>query len=175
MVLNGDAGSRPGLVSTFFRRVAKHFANECAVVTPNGRLLSHSPAEGLAKWRQLPAAERKRLDDLGKYDTAHDPAPPPGGVILRVFARGLVRDPQGKLQIYKTKVARSLEAGRDHLWLTEAEWRSLVPSGAKAGETLPVPQPLTDRICRRYLIDLVRVGGNGGPRRPEQVLAARSE
>src|SRR5262249_8944633 len=28
-----------------------------------------------------------------------------------------------------------------------------------------------DRICRRYLIDLVRVGGNGGPRRPEEVFA----
>src|SRR5262249_32896205 len=24
-------------------------------------------------------------------------------------------------------------------------------------------------VCRRYLIDLVRVGGNGGPRRPEHV------
>jgi hypothetical protein len=172
-VLNGDAGSRPGMVSTFFRRVAKHFANESAVVTPNGRLLGHASADGLAKWRQLPAGERKRLDDLGKYDSGHDPAPPPGGVILRVFTRGLERDPEGKLRIYKSKVARSLEAGRDHLWLTEAEWRSLVPDGAKAGDTLPVPQPITDRICRRYLIDLVRVGGNGGPRRPDQVLAER--
>jgi hypothetical protein len=142
-----------------------------AVVTPNGRLLAHSPAEGLKKWQALPADERRRLDDLGPYDPSRDPEPPAGGVILNVFARALRRDDAGRLQVYKTEVARSREAGRDHLWLTEAEWRSLVPARARRGETFPVPAPLTDRLCRRYLIDLVRVGGNGGPRRPDQVLA----
>jgi hypothetical protein len=171
VVLNGDAGARPGLVANFFRRVARHFANEMAVVTPNGQLLAHSPAEGLKKWQALPAEERRRLDDLGLYDSSRDLASPKGGVILNVFARALTRDAAGRLQLYKTEVARSREAGRDHLWLTEAEWRSLVPARARRGETFPVPPPLTDRICRRYLIDLVRVGGNGGPRRPDQVLA----
>jgi hypothetical protein len=172
-VLNGDAGSRPGLVANFFKRVAKHFANEVAVVTPNGRLLAHSPDEGLRKWKTLPADERRRLDNLGEYNASLDPEPPPGGIILNVFARGLVRDAGGRLQIYKTEVARSLEAGRDHLWLTESEWKSLIPAAARRGDTLTVPQPITDRMCRRYLIDLVRVGGNGGPRRPEHVLAER--
>jgi hypothetical protein len=104
------------------------------------------------------------------YDSSRDPEPPAGGVILNVFARALARDDAGRL-LYKTAVARSREAGRDHLWLTELEWRSLVPARARRGETFPVPAPLTDRICRRYLIDLVRVGGNGGPRRHDQVLA----
>jgi hypothetical protein len=88
-----------------------------------------------------------------------------------VYARGLVRDSAGKLDIYKTKVSRSWEAGRDRLWLTEQEWRSLIPERPRQGDSFPVRANITDRICRRCLIDLVRVGGNGGPRRPEEVLA----
>jgi hypothetical protein len=170
-VLNGDAGSRRDMVSRFFGRVARHFANEVAVVTPNGRLLSHSLTEGLNKWKKLPKARRKTLEDLGKNNAALDPAPPAKGLILKVYARGLERDSAGRLRIYKTKVARSLEAGRDHLWLKEAEWQALLPARFRKGEKRQVPQPLVDRICRRCLIDLVRVGGNGGPRRPEEVLA----
>ena len=171
IVLNGDAGSRPGMVATFFKRVAKHFANEVAVVTPNGRLLSHSLKEGLAMWQKLPIAERTTLEDLGKYDATLDRVPPTGGLVLKVYARGLMRDPAGRLQIYKTEVARSREPGRDHLWLTQAEWQALVPDRLTPGEAVAVPAPVVERICRYGLIDLVRVGGNGGPRRPEDVRA----
>jgi hypothetical protein len=170
-VLNGDAGSRPGMVAAFFGRVARHFANEVAVVTPNGQLLSHDPDEGLKKWRQLPAAERRRLDDLGHYADRLDPTPPEGGLALLVYARALKRDRTGHLAVYKTEVARSLEAGRDRLWLTRAECKALVPAEPRAGQRVPVPVSIADRLCRRALIDLVRVGGNGGPRAPEDVLA----
>lgn len=171
LALNGDAGNQPGMVSTFFRRVAKHFANEMAVVTPNGQLLSHNLDEGLKKWQALPADQRRKLDDLGIFVGSFLPAPPPRGLIVKVFSRGLIRDDQGKLQIYKTDVARSREPGRDHLWLTESETKSLIPDAAKVGSRQQVAPPIVDCICRRYLIDLVRVGGNGGPRRPEDVLS----
>lgn len=160
------------MVSTFFRRVAKHFANQVAIVTPNGQLLSGDLDQGLEKWQQLPAEQRRKLDDLGNFDASFLPSPPSRGLIARVYARGLERDDKGALQIYKTKVARSLEAGRDHLWLTEAEARSLLPDALRAGSKKPVAPAIVDRICRRYLIDLVRVGGNGGPRRREELLAA---
>jgi hypothetical protein len=55
--------------------------------------------------------------------------------------------------------------------LTAAEWNSLVPARCSKGDRFPVPRPVADRLCRHYLVDLVRVGGNGGPRRPEQVLS----
>src|SRR5262249_50123079 len=75
-------------------------------------------------------------------------------------------------QVYRNPRAHlSKEPGRDHLWLTRPEWRSLVPSSARKGQRFPVPKPLVDRLCRRYLIDLVRVGGEGGPRRPEDTQA----
>jgi hypothetical protein len=92
LVLNGDAGNQPGMVSTFFRRVAKHFANEMAVVTPNGQLLSHDLDEGLMKWRALPVEQRRRLDDLGSFETSFLPSPPRRGLVLQVYSRGLMRD-----------------------------------------------------------------------------------
>src|SRR5262245_54384414 len=162
------------MVARFMKRMAGHFANEMAVVTPNGKVLSHYPAEGLRNWKKLPEAERVRLDDLGKYDPALDPAPPPRGLIVNVYARGLVRDPDGRLQVYRNPAAHlSQVAGPDHLWLTEAEWKSLLPARPRKGERLAVPEPLVDRICRRYLIDLVRIGGEGGPRSPATVRSQK--
>src|SRR5262249_13308990 len=122
-------------------------------------------------WQELPEAERRHLDDLGKYNANLDPSPPAGGLILKVYARGLYRDADGHLQIYRTSVARSLEAGRDHLWLTAADAKTLLPTHLQEGEADDVPQAIVMRICRRCLIDLVRVGGNGGPRRADEVLS----
>lgn len=172
LALNGDAGNQPGMVSTFFRRVANHFANEVAVVTPNGELLSHDLDEGLKKWKEMPADQRRKLDDLGPFDDSYLPSPPPEGLVLQVFSRGLMRDEKGRLQIYKTEVARSFEPGRDHFWLTESEANSLIPDEIRTGSSSPIAPHITHRICRRYLIDLVRVGGNGGPRRTEEVRSA---
>jgi hypothetical protein len=152
------------MVGKFMKRMAGHFANETAVVTPNARVLSAWPEEGLAKWKKLPEAERQTVEDFGTFDPKLDPAPPPGGLILKVFARGLARA-DGRLEIYRNPKANlSREAGRDFLWMTQAEWKSLVPVEPRVGERRAVPAPLVDRLCRRYLIDLVRVGGEGGPR-----------
>src|SRR5262249_54054835 len=102
------------MVATFMKRLAGHFANAMAVATPNGKLLSGDLDKGLAKWQELPAAERKKLDDLGKFDPKSEPQPPAGGLILKVFARGLERDKDGKLQIYHhPKAHLSHEPGRD--------------------------------------------------------------
>src|SRR5262249_34907252 len=124
VVLNGDC-TRQEMTARFMKRLARHFANETAVVTPNGQVLSHDPEQGLAKWKKLPAAERRQFDDLGRYDPKSDPQPPEGGLILKVFARGLERDEQGRLQIYRHPRAHlSQEPGRDFLWLTGGEWQS---------------------------------------------------
>jgi hypothetical protein len=155
------------MVSRFFKQVSRHFANDMAVVTPNAELLAHAPAEGLKKWKELPAEQRKTLADFGEYDASLDPLPPSGGLRFAVFARGFQRNGAGSLEIYKTTVTRSLEAGRDHLWVTAEEAKSLVP----AGPSLRVPEALVERICRNCLVDLVRVGGNGNARKPEDVLS----
>src|SRR5262249_2494280 len=171
VALNGDC-ARQELPATFMKRIKGHFANEIAIVTPNGAMLSTSPEEALKKWQQLPRSTRRTVDALGNYEGAREPSPPAGGLILKVFARPLVRDPSGGLAIYRNPKAHlSKEPGRDHLWLTRPEWRSLLPAQAEVGERVTVPGPIADRLCRRYLIDLVRIGGEGGPRRPEDVLS----
>jgi hypothetical protein len=168
-VLNGDCGKQE-LGRTFLKRIKGHFANETAVATPNGEYLSSSLAAGLKKWKGLPAEGRKKLQPLGAHDPNLEPTPPPGGLILQVFSRALTRV-GGDFVPYKTRVSRSWEPGRDFAWLTEPEWRSLIPAPVGPGVRQAVAAPIQDRLIRRYLIDLVRVGGNGGPRRPEQVLA----
>lgn len=171
MVLNGDC-TRQDMTAAFMKRLAKHFSNEMAVVTPNGQMLHHSAEEGLKKWRALPVDERTKLDDLGVYDLKKNPAPPPGGLVLKVFARGLEKAEQDQWKIYRNPKAHlSQEPGRDHLWFTEEEWRSLIPAEPTEGETAIMPAPLADRICRRYLIDLVRIGGEGGPRSSKDTLS----
>src|SRR5436190_1895004 len=83
------------------KQIKGHFSNETAIVTPNGEMLSPYPEEGLQKWRQLSRAKRRAVDDLGKYDVRCEPSPPAGGLVLNVFARPLVRDPGGDLEIYR--------------------------------------------------------------------------
>jgi hypothetical protein len=162
VVLNGSVDKRGDMVSKFFKQVSRHFANDMAVVSPNAELLAHQPADGLKKWKEMTPEQRKLMVDFGEYDASLDPAPPTGGLRFNVFARAFTRD-GGTLAIYKTKVTRSLEAGRDHLWLTAAEAASLA--------SLKVPETIVDRICRHALVDLVRVGGNGNPRKAEDVLS----
>src|SRR5207245_2470952 len=45
------------------------------------------------------------------------------------------------------------EAQRDHLWLTEPEWKSLMPALARAGEKFPVPGAIAQRIFSFHLVD----------------------
>jgi hypothetical protein len=82
----------------FLGRVAKHFANEVAVVTPNGEFLSQDAAEALKKWKQMPASKRKHLADLGEYDSKLDPSPPPNGLVINVYARALRRSDTGRFE-----------------------------------------------------------------------------
>jgi len=38
------------------------------------------------------------------------------------------------------------------MWLTEAEWRSLIPARPRKADTFPVPAALVDRMCRYHLL-----------------------
>jgi hypothetical protein len=170
LVLNGDC-TRQEMTATFMKRLKGHFSNETAVATPSGKMLSAWAEDGLKRWKALPKEERTRLEDLGAYVVSKDPAPPEGGLVLKVFARPLTRNSAGVWEIYRNPKAHlSQEPGRDFLWLTATEWKSLVPASARTGDLHAVPPGIVDRLCRRYLIDLVRIGGEGGPRGREQVI-----
>jgi hypothetical protein len=130
---------------------------------------------GLAKWNKLPESERKpgavKVEEPGKLDSAYARTPPENGLIVNVHARLLERADAAGTNVQGLPKAGSIlggfadaqctvgdgdEASRDHLWLTEAEWKSLLPKSAKVGERSPVPPAIVSRILRFHLIDNTR-------------------
>jgi hypothetical protein len=130
---------------------------------------------GLTRWSKLPEAERKpgavKVEEPGKLDSTYARTPPESGLIINVHARLLERADAAETNVHGLPKAGSIlggfadaqcavgdgdEASRDHLWLTEAEWKSLIPRNAKAGERSPVPPAIVSRILRFHLIDNTR-------------------
>lgn len=119
----------------------------------------------LDKFSKLPAAEREPgavqvppLDDA-KLDKRFTRTLPEGAIVVRVFARTLERDENGK---YKTCAASEGESRKgflsslDHLWITAEEWGSLIPRDAKVGDKIAIPAALSARIARFHLVDNTR-------------------
>src|SRR5438105_3736693 len=88
--------------------------------------------QGLAKWNRLPAAKRKpgavAVDGLDKTDVRYTRTPPPGGLIATVYTRILDHDAKAGFCKGACDTLGGDRASRDHLWLTAAEVKSLVPA-----------------------------------------------
>src|SRR5262249_12427644 len=112
--------------------------------------------EALDRWERLPAAERRPgavpVDDL-RPDPRLPRPPPPGGLLAPAHTRALERGPAGWRAADLELCGARPEAQRDHLWLTEAEWRGLVPADPKPGDRAPVPAAVAHRIFRFHLVD----------------------
>lgn len=80
--------------------------------------------------------------------------PPINGLILDVFSR-ILRTPE-ELGVAEDGWSPNMATGRDHLWLTEPEWRSLVPKEAGMGERFQISEAIVSRIARFHLTDNVR-------------------
>lgn len=142
----------------------------------------------LAKWKALPESERApgavQVGKLVQIDAPRSgPLAPPGGLILKVYTRAFMRDGEGRLRILtgkdlcydeegkdteETRKQRSSQgdtisqAHPDHLWLTEAEWKSLMPATPRIGDKFPMPAAIAERILRFHLNPL-RIYGRFGP------------
>ena len=134
--------------------------------------------EGLAKWKRLPASERApgaiTVSAHGHVDRDYHREPPRDGLIIKVYARALDREKpalargaapatgaaaQSKPWLFadaECTVGSGDEASRDHLWLTEAEWQSLIPEQPQAGTRFPLPPKIAERILRFHLVDNTR-------------------
>lgn len=158
--VNGDpfkAGATPnkfpGATATFH------------AITPSGKFLCGKqcgafisgchPAEALKEWMKLPESERKpgavSVPDL-KYRDPFAALPPSGTLVLKAFQSVLHRDAQGELFRQKYlfpeayKQALRYEPGRDYVWLTEAQWKSIVPNGVTKGKRFPLPTEVAEEI-----------------------------
>ena len=141
--------------------------------TAGGKLLAYKNAgqnadvmrqvlrDALAKWAKLPEGERKpgavKVPNAGTLDGGYTRKPPAGGLIVNVHARALEKTQgAGGVADAVCKLGDGDEASRDHLWITEAEWRAMVPKGAKAGDKVELPEAVVRRIVRFHLIDNTR-------------------
>ncbi len=82
--------------------------------------------------------------------------PPAKGLILKMYQRTLASDGLGKLSAPKKTDHgggnwQLAEPQRDFVWLTEAEWKSLVPTQPQKGHSFSVPQVIQRRIFRFHL------------------------
>jgi hypothetical protein len=119
----------------------------------------------LDKFAKLPSDEREPgavqvppLDDA-TLDRRFTRTLPDGAIAVRVFARVLERDENGKCTTCTASDGESrkgLLSSLDHLWITAEEWRSLIPRDAKAGNKVAIPAPLATRIARFHLVDNTR-------------------
>jgi hypothetical protein len=145
-------------------------------LTADGKLLAYRNAgqapdvmrevlhQGLRAWQKLPAERRRpgatTVEDAGTTDPQYTRTPPPGGLVVTVYTRILDHDKDvlqlGAFCRGTCSVKGGEAAARDHLWLTEAEWKSLVPAEPKAGERVPVPAAVAERMLRFHLVDNTR-------------------
>jgi hypothetical protein len=113
------------------------------------------PKHALEHWRELPEAERKPgatdVGEKGKIDPKI-PTPPAGGLILQVYESrmtGKVTGEVGRRAKHETFSWGTYEPGRDQIWLSETEWKSLVPAEPVKGKRFPMPASVAGRMIAR--------------------------
>jgi hypothetical protein len=104
--------------------------------------------QAVEKWKQRPEA-KVAIDERPAVDTQYDRKPPAGGLILNTFTRI-------PLELQGEQWTTNRATGRDHMWLTREEWRSLLPATWKTGVRYPVPGAVAERLLRFHLVDNVR-------------------
>lgn len=134
------------------------------MATASGIYLGDKDIEkALAKWKELPESERKpgavQIERRGVFDPKRSVLPPPSGLILRQFTRSLDLDVKSlgsapkKMTILSSGITVDAEPNRDFVWLTEAEWKALVPANPSKGTKVEVPKCVANRIFRFHLRD----------------------
>jgi len=137
--------------------------NAVYLITAGGRAMEDQDlSKALEEFRRLPRSEqRPKLPAQPEPGERRILAPPPGGMILKYFERYLDLDVRGAL----SHVTRDWSPGRwdvitkiyaepqhDHLWLTPAEWKSLLPAEPRKGLTHNVPERIAHRIFSGYIV-----------------------
>jgi hypothetical protein len=169
--------------------IEKHWVTSSgymSCVSPGGKYLGISPAAGLEAFRKLPEDERKpgavTVPDLNPSD-ALIPAPPAGGLVLKVHARFLSRDANGELR-YATGgdfplMAKAeswslfLQPNTEYMWLTGEEWKALVPADPVRGQKLAVAPVIAERMARFHLTPRRAMTSEDGIQKKESIRKAQ--
>lgn len=182
----------------FLRRAGVHkqwvtSSGYMTCLSASGAFLGRRPSqEVLERFKALPESQRKpgavKVRDL-RPEERIIPSPPQNGLVLRVHARFLVREKDGRLRRATTtdfplmrnrpKVAQLwqlfLQPNVEYMWLTEKEWKSLIPSEAKAGRSVDVPDSVVIRMARFHLTPQRATTSEGGVVPPRKIKTAEAK
>lgn len=127
----------------------------------------------LAEYQRLPKEERQvSLKDAAEAEPPRRPVPQPpaGGLVIRGYCTYLQQQ-KGEIEratryYYEQNPDRwAAETQSDMLWLTEAEWKSLVPEDPKPGGKIEVPSAIQQRFYSTTGIDYMEGSVNALPPR----------
>ena len=135
--------------------------------------LQQLATKGIAEFNQLPESDRKPpVLGASSWDAHGRPSAPPAGYLAaRVYIRALLRDEKGELRRDEVQSKKYFGPNRDFFWLSESEWRSLVPANPREGQKFAVPEAVARRIILFHLLDATTSIANR-PWPPEQRRSA---
>jgi len=148
------------------------------------RLRQLELAPVLDEFHALPESQRTAPISLGANATPPErpvPAPPKNGLILRGFCSYLGRDENGRVfrptqYYYRENPDRwATETQSDMLWLTESDWKSLVPRQLQVGAQIEVPELVQHRFFCTIGIDYMEGSVNSLPCRASRMQLTVTE
>jgi hypothetical protein len=160
--------------------------NHLTVATAGGKVLGKEGmklrerdlAGALEEYARLSKEERKpALEDPAAAQPPKRPVPQPpaNGLIIRGFCTYLhtgkdKRSVRADQYYYKENPDRwKAETQSDLLWLTEAEWKSLIPANPHAGDRIDVAGPIQQRFYSTIGIDYMEGSVNSLPTREQRM------
>lgn len=174
----------------FLRRagIEKHWVTSSgymSCVSPSGKYLGATAAKAFEAFRSLPEDERSpgavKVPEL-KPSERYIPSPPVAGLVLKVHARPLHRDDKGELRKAtvddfplmdgRQGLRLFLEPNTEYMWLTEAEWKSLLPAKLVKGTKLAVPPAIVERMARFHLSPRRAMTSEGGILAKKEIKSA---
>jgi hypothetical protein len=159
--INSIHGAQQKFLQTCYPAGTVGTANCMLIATAAGKHLARmKPQVGLREWNKLPEQERKpgavQVEALSGKDAQVNRLyqRSPGMLIATVYTRPVERNKE-RDWVIGTRGSATADPrtmlGLDHLWLTEAEWKSLLPATPRVGDKLPVPRPIVDRMVRYHI------------------------
>ncbi|MSQ96460.1 MAG: hypothetical protein EXR98_18165 [Gemmataceae bacterium] len=156
-------GAQKDAEGEFFRKFNQ--SGSCGtirVITASGTEITRPDRnweKTLGDFKKLPQEER--MPNVGALTNPDRRAPlnrlPQGALRIKLYSRGLERDGEGELVSKSWKEnwqklssggdwPAKAEPGYDYLWLTEADWKTLVPAEMKKGHQYALPKSLVKKI-----------------------------
>lgn len=104
------------------------------------------------------------------------PDPPEDALIVKLHLRALSRDADGLRHMRRDDIPGEhhmknkqnyYDANPDYMWLRKDEWMTLVPQDPQVGQTLDVPEVVSERIFRFHLNPTLVFGETNGLRKED--------